>query len=88
TAATGAGQTSLGFPDAGRLMPGAWADLVSVRLDSVRTAGTGGLEAVVFAATAADVHSVISGGRRVVAEGRHELGDVGSMLAEAIGKVR
>jgi formiminoglutamate deiminase len=88
TAATAAGHTSLGFPDAGLLVPGAWADLVSVRLDSVRTAGAGGLEAVVFAATAADVHSVISGGRRVVSDGRHTLGDVGAMLTEAIGWVR
>ncbi|MEV0594134.1 formimidoylglutamate deiminase [Nonomuraea cavernae] len=88
TAATGRGHASLGFPDAGQLMPGAWADLVSVRLDSVRTAGTSGLEGVVFAATAADVHSVISGGRRVVSEGRHRLGDVGALLGEAIGWVR
>jgi len=88
TAATGAGHTSLGFPDAGRLVPGAWADLVSVRLDSVRTAGTSGLESVVFAATAADVHSVVAGGRRVVSEGRHLLGDIGSMLTEAIGRTR
>ncbi|WP_433438803.1 formimidoylglutamate deiminase [Nonomuraea sp. CA-141351] len=87
-AATGAGHASLGFPDAGLLVPGAWADLVSVRLDSVRTAGARGLEAVVFAATAADVHSVVSGGRRIVKDGRHELGDVGSLLAEAIGSVR
>jgi formiminoglutamate deiminase len=88
TAATAAGHTSLGFPDAGLLVPGAWADLVSVRLDTVRTAGTSGVEAVVYAATAADVHSVISGGRRVVRGGRHELGDIGAMLAEAIGRVR
>ncbi|MEU6718189.1 formimidoylglutamate deiminase [Nonomuraea sp. NPDC046802] len=87
-AATCAGHTSLGFPDAGLLVPGAWADLVSVRLDSVRTAGAPGLEAVVFAATAADVHSVVSGGRRVVSEGRHQLGDVGSMLAKAIGDLQ
>ncbi|HEX4813661.1 MAG TPA: formimidoylglutamate deiminase [Nonomuraea sp.] len=88
TAATSAGHTSLGFPDAGTLVPGAWADLVSVRLDTARTAGAGGLEAVVFAATAADVHSVISGGRRVVEDGRHVLGDVGPLLAEAIGALR
>ncbi|MFI7616922.1 formimidoylglutamate deiminase [Nonomuraea terrae] len=87
-AATGTGHTSLGFPDAGMLMPGAWADLVTVRLDSVRTAGAGGLEAVVYAATAADVHSVVSGGRRVVSGGRHVLGDVGALLAEAIGALR
>ncbi|MEV0378969.1 formimidoylglutamate deiminase [Nonomuraea sp. NPDC050643] len=88
TAATGAGHTSLGFPDAGLLVPGAWADLVSVRLDSVRTAGADGLEAVVYAATAADVHSVISGGRRVVTGGRHLLGEIGPLLAEAIGDLR
>ncbi|MFI9840168.1 formimidoylglutamate deiminase [Nonomuraea sp. NPDC051941] len=87
-AATVNGHASLGFPDAGLLVPGAWADLVSVRLDSVRTAGAGGPEAVVFAATAADVHSVVSGGRRVVTDGRHRLGDVGSLLAEAIRRVR
>ena len=102
-AATATGHASLGFPQAGLLVPGAWADLVTVRLDSVRTAGaagtggtggtgdtggTAGLEAVVFAATAADVYSVISGGRPVVTEGRHELGDVGALLAEAIGRLR
>ncbi|MEO3797221.1 formimidoylglutamate deiminase [Nonomuraea sp. B10E15] len=87
-AATVTGHTSLGFPGAGLLVPGAWADLVSVRLDSVRTAGARGLEAVVYAATAADVHTVVSGGRRVVTDGRHRLGDVGAMLAEAIGALR
>ncbi|MFE3450629.1 formimidoylglutamate deiminase [Nonomuraea sp. NPDC059194] len=91
TAATSAGHASLGFPDAGSLVPGAWADLVSVRLDSVRTAGAtreSAVESIVFAATAADVHSVISGGRRIVADGRHELGDVGRMLNEAMGAIR
>ncbi|WP_327086889.1 formimidoylglutamate deiminase [Nonomuraea sp. NBC_01738] len=88
TAATSAGHASLGFADAGVIVPGAWADLVSVRLDSVRTAGADGLEAVVFAATAADVHSVVSGGRRVVAEGQHFSGNVASMLSEAIGALR
>jgi formiminoglutamate deiminase len=87
-AATGTGQASLGFPDAGLLVPGAWADLVSIRLDSVRTAGTSGAEAAVFAATAADVHSVVSGGRRVVTDGRHELGDVGALLAQALKEIR
>ncbi len=38
-AATTAGHTSLGWPDAGEIAPGAWADLVTVSLDSVRTAG-------------------------------------------------
>ncbi|MFF5209829.1 formimidoylglutamate deiminase [Streptosporangium sp. NPDC000396] len=90
-AATAVGHASLGFPDAGTLVPGAWADLVSVRLDSVRTAGAspGSVpEMVIFAATAADVHSVVSGGRRVVDGGRHVLGDVGAMLNEAIAQAR
>ncbi|WP_405084100.1 formimidoylglutamate deiminase [Microbispora sp. NBC_01389] len=86
-AATAAGQASLGFPDAGCLVPGAWADLVSVRLDSVRTAGAtraSAVASVVFTATAADVHSVVSGGRRVVTDGRHVLGDAGRLLREAL----
>ncbi|PZG55497.1 formimidoylglutamate deiminase [Spongiactinospora gelatinilytica] len=90
TAATSAGQASLGFPDAGTLLPGAWADLVSVRLDSVRTAGASpatAAESVVFAATAADVHSVVSGGRRVVSEGRHALGEIGPLLSAAINSI-
>ncbi|MFD0885164.1 formimidoylglutamate deiminase, partial [Streptosporangium algeriense] len=79
------------FPDAGMLVPGAWADLVSVRLDSVRTAGAcprDAVEITVFAATAEDVHSVVSGGRRVVEEGRHVLGDVGAALTAVIAEVR
>ena len=68
-AATVAGHPSLGFPDAGQLVPGAWADLVTVRLDSVRTAGAAGLEAVAFAATAADVHSVSPAAARWSARG-------------------
>ncbi|MCG5219114.1 formimidoylglutamate deiminase [Streptosporangium sp. KLBMP 9127] len=89
-AATVAGHASLGFPDAGMLVPGAWADLVSVRLDSVRTAGATpatAAEAVVFAATSGDVHSVVSGGHRIVAEGRHVLGDVGALLGAAIKEI-
>jgi formiminoglutamate deiminase len=90
-AATAAGHASLGFPDAGFLVPGAWADLVSVRLDSVRTAGAtkrSAAESVVFAATAADVQSVISGGRRVVEDGRHVMGDVGAQLRDVIAGAR
>ena len=89
-AATVVGQASLGHPDAGFIMPGALADLVSVRLDSVRTAGAGSGSAggrVVFGAGACDVHSVVCGGRRVVVEGGHVLGDVGAMLAGAIAAI-
>ncbi|MFI6810877.1 formimidoylglutamate deiminase [Nonomuraea sp. NPDC050328] len=87
-AATSAGHASLGFPDAGLLVAGAWADLVSVRLDSVRTAGATGAEAAVFAAGAADVHSVVSSGRRIVTDGRHVLGEVGTLLTDSIAALR
>jgi formiminoglutamate deiminase len=87
TAATEAGMAALGW-DAGRLAPGHPADLVTVGLDSVRLAGTRPAEAVdhlVFAATAADVTSVVASGRRIVADGRHLLvDDVPAALHRAI----
>jgi formiminoglutamate deiminase len=86
-AATAAGMDALGW-DAGRLEPGRLADLVTVGLGSVRLAGTRPADAVdhvVFAATAADVTSVVAGGRQVVRDGRHLLvGDVGAALGRAI----
>lgn len=88
-AMTAAGQASLGWPDAGGLRPGARADLVAVRRDSVRTAGCGATpETAVFAASAADVTDVIVDGVPVVAAGRHlALGDVAGRLAEAVGRL-
>jgi formiminoglutamate deiminase len=86
-AATQDGMDALGW-DAGRLAPGRLADLVTVGLDSVRLAGARPAEAVdhlVFAAGAADVTSVVVGGRQVVRDGHHLLvGDVGQALAQAI----
>ena len=81
--ATADGHASLGWPDAGRIEPGALADLTSIGLDSVRTAGTAddhALESAVFAATAADVHHVVIGGRVVVRDGRHTTIDVPAEL--------
>ncbi len=73
-AATADGHASLGWPDAGRIEVGAFADLVTVSLDSVRTAGPSqGLETAVFAATAADVTDVVAGGRVIVRHGVHRL---------------
>jgi cytosine/adenosine deaminase-related metal-dependent hydrolase len=75
-AATSAGHASLGWPDAGQIAPGARADLVTVGLDSVRTAGTPddlALETAVFAASAADVRTVVISGRDVVRDGTHQL---------------
>jgi len=74
---------SLGWADAGRLEVGARADLVAVRLDSVRTAGSAP-EQVIFAASAGDVDTVIVQGAVVVSAGQHVLGNVGAMLQNAI----
>ena len=59
------------------------ADLVAVRLDTVRTAAIDPAQ-VIFAASAADVDAVLVDGAVVVERGRHRLGDVGRLLAEAI----
>jgi len=88
--ATVDGHRSLGWPDAGRIEVGRLADLVSVRLDSVRTAGldlASALAGVVFAASAADVHHVVSNGKVVVSEGQHVALDVPRELAASIASV-
>src|SRR5665647_500190 len=59
-------------------------DLVAVRLDSPRTAGSTP-DQILMSATAADVDTVVVDGRTVVTGGRHLLGDVGSLLQKAIG---
>ena len=86
-AATQAGMTALGW-DAGHLAPGQLADLVTLDLSSVRLAGARPDEAVdqlVFAASAADVSSVVVSGRQVVRDRHHLLvGDVGAALDRAI----
>jgi formiminoglutamate deiminase len=86
-AATGSGMDALGWP-AGHLAPGRLADLVTVGLDSVRLAGTRPADAadhLVFAATAADVTSVVVSGRQVVRDGHHLLiDDVPAALDRAI----
>ncbi|KAA8882964.1 formimidoylglutamate deiminase [Nocardia colli] len=61
---------SIGWPEAGRIAPNAAADLVTVDLDSIRTAGTAPAAAL-FAATASDIRSVLIAGRPVVSEHRH-----------------
>jgi formiminoglutamate deiminase len=80
------GHRALGWPDAGRIAVGYRADLVAVRADSPRTAGCAP-DQLVMAATAADVLTVVVDGAVVVSEGRHVLGDVGRLLAEAIGSL-
>ena len=82
------GHACLGWPDAGEIAPGAWADLVTVRFDSPRLAGTTAataLESVIFAGSAADVRDVVISGRDVVRDGRHLLvADVPAALTAAI----
>ena len=90
-AATSDGHASLGWPDAGEIAPGCWADLVTVSLDSLRTAGAAegvALEAAVFAASAADVTNVVVSGRDVVRDGAHLLvPDVPGELSRSIRAV-
>jgi formiminoglutamate deiminase len=86
-AATEAGYRSLGWYEGGRIAIGALADLTSIALTSPRLAGIDpdhAAAAVVFAATAGDVHHVIVGGRVVVADGQHQTIDVPGELDRTI----
>ncbi|WP_207930493.1 formimidoylglutamate deiminase [Streptomyces hainanensis] len=86
------GHAALGWPEAGRIEPGWLADLTTVALDSVRTAGPPrelALEAAVFAATNADVRHTVVGGRHIVRDGEHQLvHEVPSRLHRAIRALR
>ncbi|GAB3176209.1 formimidoylglutamate deiminase [Streptomyces incanus] len=91
-AATADGHAALGWDRAGTIEPGALADLTTLTLESVRTAGPPhrlGAETAVFAATAADVRHTIVAGRHVVRDGAHTLvPDVPHALARAVGALR
>jgi formiminoglutamate deiminase len=84
--ATSAGHAALGRPDAGRIAVGAPADLIALRLDTVRTAGTDPAQ-VALVAGAGDVSDVVAAGEVVVRQGEHRAGDVARMLADAIEEV-
>ncbi|MFJ5265883.1 formimidoylglutamate deiminase [Streptomyces sp. NPDC088387] len=91
-AASADGHAAIGWDEAGSIERGALADLTTIALDSVRTAGPVprlGAETAVFAATAADVRHTIVGGRHVVRDGAHTLvPEVPRELARAIDAVR
>ncbi|MFY1678417.1 formimidoylglutamate deiminase [Streptomyces sp. WMMC905] len=91
-AATVDGHAALGWGDVGVLESGARADLTTISLDSVRTAGPPprlGAEIAVFAATAADVRHTVVAGRHVVRDGAHTLvHDVPAELSRAIRALR
>lgn len=73
-AATVNGSASLGFSASG-LAEGSPADFIVVDPSSPRLAGMSGdtaLDAVVFAATAADIRDVFVAGRQIVADGVHQ----------------
>jgi formiminoglutamate deiminase len=70
----GTDHAAVGWPEAGRLEPGAGADFVTVGLDSVRTAGIEP-SGVLFAASGADVTHVVVAGREIVRDGEHRLVD-------------
>ena len=87
-AASAAGHASLGWPDAGRIAVGARADLVCIGLDSPRTAGCDP-EAIIFAASAADVRMVVVDGEVVVRDGVHRtLPDVGATMTALLAGAR
>ncbi|HUN36074.1 MAG TPA: formimidoylglutamate deiminase [Trebonia sp.] len=88
-AATESGHACLGWPEAGEIVPDAYADLVTVALDSPRLAGTSNPLAAVFAAgTADDVRHVVASGRDIVRDRHHLLVDnVPAELAAAIRAV-
>lgn len=85
--ATVDGHRALGWDDAGVLAVGNRADLVTVRRDTVRAAGTPpelAVPTLVFTATAGDVTSVVCGGRQIVADGHHHRVDA---VAELTGSI-
>jgi len=91
-AGTSGGSRALGWPEGG-LRVGAMADLVSIRLSSPRLAGPlsgsdpeGLLARIVFAGCAADVDSVVVGGRCVVEAGEHTILGPSRAIADRLGR--
>jgi formiminoglutamate deiminase len=80
----GTAHDAIGIDQAGQIVVGAFADLVTIDVTSPRTAGTGADEhTAVFAATAADVTHVVVGGVVVYTSDDDE--EIGRELDRAIG---
>lgn len=87
-AATANGYRSLGWFGGGVIAPGALADFVVVRDDTVRTMGSRASQ-IAYAATAVDVDTVVVGGKVVVDHGDHvQLGPVAPLLRNAFDALR
>ncbi|GAA2029768.1 formimidoylglutamate deiminase [Terrabacter terrae] len=80
------GYRALGWSDGGHLSKGALADFVTVRTDTVNTAGAA-RDQIIYACVASDVSTVVVGGDVVVSDGHHRMGDVGRMLVGAIDRL-
>lgn len=80
------GYRALGWSDGGHLSKGALADFVTVRTDTVNTAGSAP-EQIIYSCVASDVSTVVIGGDIVVRDGQHRLGDVGRLLGSSIERV-
>ncbi|ADU49818.1 formimidoylglutamate deiminase [Intrasporangium calvum] len=80
------GYRALGWSDGGHLSKGALADFVTVRTDTVNTAGSAP-EQIIYSCVASDVSTVVVGGDIVVRDGQHRLGDVGRLLGSSIERV-
>jgi formiminoglutamate deiminase len=74
---------SLGWTDVGRIEVGQRADLVTVSLETPRTAGIEP-EGVLFAAAPPDITQVMVDGRVIARDGEHAFIDVAGELREAI----
>lgn len=86
--ASGNGYRALGWPDGGALVVCGLADLVAVRDDSRRTAGSEPAQ-IMFSATAEDVTDVVVHGEHVLSAGEHvRLGPIDPLLVEALALVR
>jgi cytosine/adenosine deaminase-related metal-dependent hydrolase len=71
----------------GSIADGQAADFVVVRDDTVGTAGARAGQ-ILYCATRADVDRVVVGGRTIVADGKHILGDVPALLISSLAALR